>query len=86
MTLVVIGQVSKSGEFKGDNTLLHMVDGHMHLFIDQDPKSMTEGKRLLEYRKNRFGPTGIAVALDIGKTGLTELNRNPDGTLRFRKV
>lgn len=72
VTLIVIGQVGKSGDFKGDNTLLHMVDGHMHLFIDQDPKSPTEGCRLLECRKNRFGPTGIAVALDIGKNGLRE--------------
>lgn len=72
MTVVVIGQVGKSGDFKGDNTLLHMVDGHMHLYIDQDPKSVTEGLRLLECRKNRFGPSGIAVALDIGAQGLRE--------------
>lgn len=72
ITLIVIGQVGKSGDFKGDNTLLHMVDGHLHLCIDQDPKSPTEGCRLLECRKNRFGPTGIAVALDIGRHGLRE--------------
>jgi len=85
VTLIVIGQVSKSGEFKGDNTLLHMVDGHMHLFVDQDPKSPTEGKRLLECRKNRFGPTGIAVALDIGRGGLCELADRHSGR-RVRRV
>ena len=86
VTLMVIAQVTKSGEFKGDNTLLHMVDGHMHLLIDQDPKSMTEGKRLLECRKNRFGPTGIAIALDIAKDGLSELNKRTDGSYISRKV
>ena len=85
VTLIIIGQVAKSGEFKGDNTLLHMVDGHMHLSIDQDPKSPTEGKRLLEMRKNRFGPSGIAVALDIAKRGLSELNDRHSGR-RVRRV
>jgi DNA repair protein RadA/Sms len=83
--LIVIGQVGKSGDFKGDNTLLHMVDYHMHLYIDQDPKSVTAGCRLLEGRKNRFGPTGIAVALDIGRNGLRE-NGVRGGDIMGRKV
>ncbi len=74
VTIIVIGQVGKAGEFKGDNSLLHMVDVHLHLFIDQDPKSTTLGYRILECRKNRFGPSGIATALDLGKLGLNEKN------------
>lgn len=85
VTVIVIGQVGKSGEFKGDNTLLHMVDSHMHLYVDQDPKSDTEGCRLLECRKNRFGPTGITSILDIGKYGLAELNKRGKG-MRGMKV
>jgi DNA repair protein RadA/Sms len=89
MTLITIGQVSKSGDFKGDNTLLHMVDGHIHLFIDQDEKSPTAGCRILECRKNRFGPSGIAVPLQIGRFGLSEDGKRggvgPAG-VRGRKV
>jgi len=51
-----------------------MVDVHLHLFVDQDPKSSTLGYRILECRKNRFGPSGIATALDLGKHGLVEKN------------
>lgn len=72
VTVIAIGHVGKSGEFKGDNTLLHMADSHLHLHIDVDPKSDTEGCRLLECRKNRFGPSGITAVLDIGRNGLRE--------------
>lgn len=78
VTTIVIGQVGKSGDFKGDNTLLHMVDGHIHLYIDQDPKSETEGCRIMEMRKNRFGPSGLTVLLDIGARGLREHSARGD--------
>lgn len=84
VTIIVVGHVGKSGDFKGDNTILHMVDAHMHLWVDDDPKSDTEGLRLLECRKNRFGPTGITVHLDIAKNGLRE--HNVRGKLRGRRV
>lgn len=80
VTVIVIGHVGKAGEFKGDNTLLHMVDAHMHLYVDVDPKSDTEGCRLLEMRKNRFGPSGITAVLDIGKHGLREHNQRGKAT------
>lgn len=70
--IIVIGHVGKNGEFKGDNTLKHMVDGHIHMYVDHDDKSPTEGCRILEMQKNRFGPTGISVVLDIGGKGLVE--------------
>jgi DNA repair protein RadA/Sms len=72
VAVVMIGHVGKGGEFAGHNQLLHMVDGHLHLYIDDDEKSPHCGCRILECRKNRFGPTGISVVLDIGKTGLKE--------------
>lgn len=72
VAIVVIGHVSKNGEFKGDNTLAHMVDGHIHLYVDDDKDSPTEGCRIMEMKKNRFGPTGISVVLDIGRNGLKE--------------
>lgn len=69
---LVIGQVGKSGQFKGDMTLKHMVDAHMHLSIDTDSKSDTFGMRLLELQKYRFGPGGHTFVLDMTKRGLKE--------------
>lgn len=85
-TVIVIGHVGKSGEFKGDNTLIHMVDGHLHLYVDLDPKSDTEGCRILECRKNRFGPSGIAVVLDIGKNGLREHKTREGNSIKGMRV
>jgi DNA repair protein RadA/Sms len=70
----VIGQVSKSGQFKGDMTLKHMVDAHMHLALDIDMKSDTFGLRLLELQKYRFGPGGKTFVLDMRERGLREFN------------
>lgn len=69
---IVIGQVGKSGTFKGDNKLKHMVDGHLHLQIDTDEKSDFYGCRLLELQKYRFGPAGSTHVLKLDKYGLTE--------------
>lgn len=70
----VIGQVSKSGQFKGDMTLKHMVDAHMHLCLDVQEKSDTYGLRLLELQKYRFGPGGKTFVLDMREKGLREFN------------
>lgn len=67
---IVIGQVTKGGEFAGKNELKHAIDAHFHLRIDVDEKSDTCGKRLLEARKNRFGGGTDAVVLDMTSTGL----------------
>lgn len=72
VTMIVIGHVGKAGEFAGNNTIKHIVDGHIHLYIDLDEKSDTAGLRIIEMRKNRFGPSGIAVPLTIGPRGLKE--------------
>lgn len=85
-TMIVIGQVGKSGQFKGNNTLLHMVDGHLHLYVDEDEKSPTHGKRILECRKNRFGPSGISLPLEIGPRGLEEFTSRGNRQTRGKKV
>lgn len=81
--VIVIGHVAKSGEFKGDNTLLHMVDSHIHLYVDEVPDSPSCGSRILETRKNRFGPSGIASVLDISRGGLSE---HRAGSMSARRV
>ena len=70
----VIGQVGKSGQFKGDMTLKHMVDAHLHLCLDTQEKSDTYVLRLLELQKYRFGPGGKTFVLDMRERGLVEFN------------
>jgi DNA repair protein RadA/Sms len=70
----IIGQVGKSGQFKGDMTLKHMVDAHLHLGLDTIEKSDTYGLRLLELQKYRFGPGGKTFVLDMRQRGLVEFN------------
>jgi DNA repair protein RadA/Sms len=69
---IIIGQVGKSGNFKGSMTLKHMVDAHMHLTIDTDSRSETFGFRLLELQKYRFGPGGKTFVLEMRDRGLKE--------------
>lgn len=46
----MIGHVGKDGAYKGPSTLLHEVDGQMHIFIDKE-----SGERMFQFGKNRFG-------------------------------
>jgi DNA repair protein RadA/Sms len=71
--VILIGQVSKSGDFSGRNAIKHAVDVHMHLSIDQDKKSDTYGLRILEVNKNRFGGAGRCYVLDMQSEGLSEM-------------
>ena len=70
--VVFIGQVTKSGEFAGKQTILHAVDVRGQLYIDEEKKSETYGERIFEVSKNRFGCSGRAYVLGIGKSGLYE--------------
>lgn len=70
---IVIGQVGKDGKFSGRNSLKHMVDSHCHLDIESDVKSDNIGQRIFEVQKNRFGPSGIALWLEMKEQGLIEV-------------
>jgi DNA repair protein RadA/Sms len=67
-----IGQVTKSGDFAGKNTIKHAVDVHMHLFYDEDKKSATNGCLLAEVQKNRWGCNGKTYILGLTATGIEE--------------
>lgn len=68
---ILIGQVTKSGEFAGKQQVKHTVDIHAHLFIDEEKKSETYGERIFEVQKNRFGCNGKTYILDMdGEKGL----------------
>jgi DNA repair protein RadA/Sms len=70
--VIFIGQVTKNGEFAGKQTILHAVDVRGQLYIDDQKKSETYGERIFEISKNRFGCSGKAFVLGIGREGLYE--------------
>lgn len=70
--VIFIGQVTKSGEFAGKNTILHAVDVRGKLYIDEDKRSETYSERIWEITKNRFGTSGKSYVLGISKRGLYE--------------
>jgi len=69
--VIFIGQVTKSGEFVGKNTIKHAIDTHAHIYIDMDRKSEFYGQRVFNIEKARFGCDGKERCLAMGKTGLT---------------
>ncbi len=75
---IVIGQVVKSGKFAGKQQIQHDIDTHVHMFIDARPSSETFGSRLLEVKKNRFGPAPLQWELTMGATGLTAVKRDAE--------
>lgn len=68
--LMFIGHVTKSGQFAGKNTILHAVDVHGHLYIDDQKNSETWGERLFTVSKNRFGCNGRTYILGLDEKGL----------------
>jgi predicted ATP-dependent serine protease len=71
-TALIVGQVTKSGDFGGKMQVKHTVDVHAHLFLDENKKSETYGERIFEVQKNRFGCGNRSYVLGIGKQGLYE--------------
>lgn len=65
-----VGQVTKSGEFAGKNSIKHMLDMHLHIYIDLDRRSETWGERIFTNRKNRFGYSGKTYILGLEDDGL----------------
>lgn len=65
---IVIGQVTKGGNFAGSNKLKHMVDGMVQLTIEKKDKDLL-GCRRLETVKNRFGGCGQTTWLSLGAGG-----------------
>jgi DNA repair protein RadA/Sms len=71
--VLFIGQVTKSGIFAGKNVIRHMVDVHLEVIRDSDPRSPTSGQLLFSVSKNRFGYTGRTYVVSLGKKGLSVL-------------
>jgi len=69
---VFVGQVTKGDDFKGDNTIRHVIDVHAHMWYDTKEKSDTYGCLLFEVSKNRWGSCGATHILQLGVTGIVE--------------
>lgn len=54
-----LNHVTKKGEFRGSQKLLHIIDAHLHLYWDRVKKSETYGSRMMEMLKNRYGTAGV---------------------------
>lgn len=65
---IIIGQVTKSGQFAGSNTLKHLVDTMLHLSVERKDPDF-EGCRVLETLKNRFGSSGSKSYLGMTESG-----------------
>ena len=63
--LIVIGHVTKEGEFRGNNTILQMFDAHMEMKYDKKTNT-----RIMSWgHKNRKGPLGM-IYYEIAKSGV----------------
>lgn len=67
--LMFINQVTKDGNFVGDNTLAHAVDARLEFGFDRGKKSPTYGERMLRKIKDRFGPAIPPVIIEMGEGG-----------------
>ncbi len=67
ITLWVVGHVNKEGDIAGPKTLEHLVDVVLTFSSVDDSRF-----RILQAQKNRFGPSGEFVFLEMSETGLSE--------------
>lgn len=72
---ILIGQVTKQGKFIGKEEIRHVVDTHVHFWMDEGKKSETYGKRLIQATKNRYGIANITHMLEMTSKGLHSLGK-----------
>lgn len=73
ITVVMIGQITKAGSAAGPMALVHEVDVHVHLGIDRET-----GERVMEARKNRFGPAYVPFSYSLDEGGVRLLGQAAD--------
>ncbi len=61
--LIVVGHVTKDGDFEGKNTIQHMFDAHMEMIFDKKKNTRT-----ISWAKNRFGAVGNILHYVFGKS------------------
>lgn len=68
--MAFINHVTKSGNFAGNNALLHAVDARLHFGFDRNKKSETYGERVLSKTKDRFGPAAPPMVIEMVEGGV----------------
>ena len=66
--VLMITQVTKSGDIAGKQEIKHMIDSWVHLGMEEKDKEL-KGFRVLSVNKNRFGSSGSKFYLDLGSSG-----------------
>lgn len=78
ITMLLVGHITKGGDFAGPMSLKHDLDAHIHMKCSKDT-----GGRIIELLKNRFGPATIPYEMPISSSGLDfqnmQLGGGPDG-------
>lgn len=69
---VIIGQVTKNGDPAGMNKVMHSIDAWIHMYIDSKDRSETQGMRIIQCGKNRYGTGGRTHILNMQSDGLKE--------------
>lgn len=65
VVVLLIGQITKSGQFAGPQMVEHDTDAHLTIRFDKDT-----GNRVLEMQKNRFGPSHEPYEILLSANGL----------------
>jgi predicted ATP-dependent serine protease len=78
---IMIGHVTKSGKIAGKQQLVHTVDMHCHVKIEQDSDSPYFGDRVFGVYKNRYGCSGIGYVLRLSAAGFAEKGKLKNGIL-----
>jgi len=80
MTTVIIGQITKGGEFAGPMQIKHIVDVHCHLSFNRE-----SGNRIIEVEKNRFGPAMSPYEFSLSAHGIDfkQLERDDASDKKF---
>lgn len=69
-TLIMICHTTKQGKIAGLNKDVHEADVHLHVYVDLIKASPTNGLRIIEMIKNRYGDTGVKQVYDIDANGI----------------
>lgn len=68
--VIIVGQVTKDGQFAGKQEVKHAIDMHISLHLDTDRRSESWGERIAVVEKNRFGQAGLYFPYEINSKGI----------------
>lgn len=63
--VILVGHITKGGDFAGPMQLKHTVDAHAHLSFNKET-----GNRIFQLKKNRMGPAMLPYEFFLGPQGM----------------